>query len=381
MALSAYFVEDPLTRIVSITINLGDQQFLYSDAGGMFASRDGMEWKPLEHAVPATAMAYGNGVWIAADGASMWRSTDSAATWKAISGPALDQLAYIKPDPDQPGIFAGTSYDDLGVIHASFDLGDTWSKVYTAPGATGDFSDFFNPGVFSGCGGKLFLATQEIEYEGHRGDGYAHVSIDGLSWSRISVFPGGTDEIDGDIIGDFQITRLTDSITFDEQAERYYAIGFEAFSHINDTRTRMLYATSSNGLSFGGEGVIAEGFSSTEITFRTVLQPGAVSSAAGLNTFGTAFTYLDISGEFLGTVQATIGPGGTNLFPVSRLGGAGRYVRFCNGVFVCVAFNAAAAGGTFTSTGGGWTLTHSGTPLFGLQAGLAVGRIAQSGGS
>lgn len=380
MALSAFFVEDHTTRIVSITMTgRGDQQFLYSDAGGMFASRDGIEWKPLDNAVPATAMAYGDGVWIATGGDAMWRSEDGAATWEPVAAgtPALWALAFIKPGPphppDQPGVFAGAAEED-SVIYASFDLGKTWGQVYT-----GAANDSVNPSVLSGCGGKFFLATQEYDYDGHMGSGYAHVSTDGLSWSRISVFPGGTDAIDGDIIGDSQLARLTDSIAFDEQAGLYYAIGWEAYSHINDTRTNIIYATSSDGLSFGGGGLVYTAYSSTETTFRDYLQPGAVSAAAGLNTFATAFTYYDISVAIRGTVKATVGPGGNNLFPISEVGAAARNVRFCNGAFVCTAFDGHGAGGTFTSTGGGWEQTHSGTPIFGLEAGLAVGRIAQSG--
>ena len=390
------YVEDPITRIVSITMTgTADEQFLYSDTNGMLASRDGFNWQPAASSVAAVSMAYGEGVWIAVDlGGSMWRSEDYTKTWQPVSAESMNAVGYIRPKdarPDEPGVFAGTFLFESAAlapaIYASFDLGKTWSQVYAPPE---DYHFFANS--FSGCGGKFFLCADEAS-EGMLTDGYAHVSGDGRSWSRVPVFTGATAN---DIFATL-ITKQNHNIDFDRKAETYYAVGFSQYADLpaQTTTNYVIYATSGDGLSFGGESPIKSTFIPRGGGGDGFISPAGRHVGAGVGTVGTLMLNIfagDI-GQTEYSVEATVGPGGHPLFRQNPEGGYVTQmspvgVRFCvtnketgAGAFAAVAFGFNKDGGIWTSTGGGWSQTHSGRPFHdGNQnshstVGLAVGKV------
>jgi hypothetical protein len=394
---------DFLNRIVNVHWGKEGLHFLYCGTDGMFGSEDGEKWQQAEGAVPATALAWVDDVWMAIGSGGPWRSDDGGKTWLAMGAPEFDQIAACKSRTGD-GIFAGYKQDEEGdneEVYISRDLGKSWSKELTVP-TTINTDGYESARVLSGCGYGIFLSTIKGDELFSGGDGCVYALMDGGSFGgREQVWSGFTRHVDDPPAVRAHTKGYSPAaVGFDSKSRQYCLMGFkeEGFgpggAEGSLTHYSIIYATGL-GTSFAGETEIAQRIKQPLASNYSDLILG-LGAAGGDGKF--AGTYIDRTWAGPSPpLEADLvvaffdgGSGSETLISVPDLFAGGAIGPVCwkpggdsdltteapegTGTFACVAFDS-EAGGVWIEKGGGWRKTHSGLPY----GGIAVGKLSWLG--
>lgn len=359
--------------------------FLYSGADGMFVSKDGEIWEEAPSSVPATSLAWVDGVWVACGPSGTWRSEDGAKTWQS-SGPHLRQVAAMKPagvdskGKPLPGMFAGWGDDDdNGLIYTSSD-GKSWSVALTIPNSVGESSEFITG--LSGCGGAFFVGTVSSPnitstntakfYSSFDGGGFSdHTVADGTFWN------GDIENIPAEFVN-----YTPGGVGYDKETKMYLAtIGKEQVARNSGVQNSYMQVSESASGSFN-EGTQVEQATLVSGTGDFISVYSSVAGGEGTFVGGSALRQFGGSGvQTGGEVRVHWLPGGSAQTLESYTGATSdEFIgSFCfkpkkdteestdstdsleSGVFACVAFGEGAAGGVYIATAGGsFRKTHAG---------------------
>lgn len=393
MAADSGLALDFLKQVTNV--HWGGLAFLYSGADGMFGSKDGEQWEEAPLSVPATSLAWVDGVWVACGPDGTWRSEDGAKTWES-SGPELELVAAMKPTgldeegQPLPGMFAGIGEDadGNGLVYSSSD-GKSWAVALTIFSSFGDGGTENITGL-SGCGGAFFVGTVHSvnRYSSSTAKFY---SSDGGGFSSQIVATGTFWDGDLDHVPPVFEDYSPAGVGYDKKNKTYLATIDKEERPFGIQHT-YLQASESSGGSFD-EGSIVDQATLVAATNGDFL--AVYSSVAGGDGAFVGGSGLDhISGELPtgGEVRAHWLPGGGAGQTLESYTGAltERSIgSFCfnptraatggstdepdkMGVFACVASGTGSAGGVYIATAGGsFRKTHSGNPWA-----VAVGKIS-----